>query len=132
MLDQKILEERQRLEIQLKQLKQTIQSLPDGKLICSQSGKYFKWYVTDGHAKTYLPQSQRKTAEQLAFKKYLSLKAEKISQEITSLDFYLRHHPRSPDKADLLLSDHPGYKELLQPYFTPLSQELADWAAEPF
>ena len=105
MFYQKILNERQQLEKQLNQIRQTIANLPEGTLICSNSGKYSKWYVTDGHQKTYLPQKQRATAEQLALKKYLSLKEAQLTKELSALDFYLRHHPASSDKADALLSN---------------------------
>lgn len=132
MLYQKILNESRRLNQQISSMEHIIKSLPDGKLTCSRTGDRFKWYVSDGHSRKYLPKKFKEQAEQLAYKKYLSLKLDALHQELTALDFYLRHHPQSPDPADKLLIDHPEYQKLLSPYFQPVSQELSEWASAPF
>lgn len=50
-------------------IKNTISNLPPGKLICTQSNNRYKWYISNPHQKTYLPKSQQKLAEQLAYKR---------------------------------------------------------------
>ncbi len=107
-------------------IQKELQTLPPGKLICCHQPNTSKWYLSDGHQKTYLPKSQRPLAEQLAKKKYLSLLLEDLESEKTALSFYLRHHSPT-DKSEKLLSIPSEYQNLLAPYFTPLSHELAEW-----
>lgn len=100
---------------------------PRWKLICSQNGSRVKWYVSDGHTKTYLPKKYRAVAEQLAKKKYLTLSLEDLSHEIRALDFYLSHHSNDTGKTEHLLTDIQGYQELLSSYFQTSSQQLSNW-----
>lgn len=112
-------------------IQKELQTLPDGKLICSHQTHSSKWYVSDGHQRTYIPKSNRSLAEQLAQKKYLSLLLKDLENEKTALTYYLRHH--SPTgKAEQILTEPSEYKQLLLPYFTPLSQELANWMNSPY
>ncbi|MBO5070978.1 MAG: ATPase [Roseburia sp.] len=123
--------ERQRLEQKITSIQDEIRELPNGKLICVRNGNYTKWFQSDGHKCTYIPRKNRKLAEQLAAKKYLSLQKEELLQEQKAIDFYLSHH--STDcRAHQLLSDHSGYSELLSPFFTPSSQELLEWMNSPY
>ena len=61
--------ENERLEKKIAQVRQELTDLPEGKLICAQGNNCYKWYVSDGHHKTYLPKCECKLAEQLAYKK---------------------------------------------------------------
>lgn len=132
MLYARISNERQRLQQQIDSLEHSLAALPDGKLICSHNGKYYKWYQSDGISKTYIPKSNRTLAEQLAVKKYLSCVLDELSHEKTALDFYLRHHHSDSDQAIRLLTETPGYTELLSPYFKSAQQENQDWMNAPF
>ena len=75
-----------------KALHSKIESLPEGKIICTPNGKGYKWYRSDGHKSVYIPKSERKLAEQLAIKKYLQQIEVDCIQEKQAIDFYLRHH----------------------------------------
>ncbi len=128
---EQIRSEQQRLEQKLTSIQDKIQQLPEGKLICSRNGNYTKWFQSDGHHSTYIPRKNRKLAEQLAIKKYLSLAQKDLLQEQKAINFYLRHHS-STSYSDQLLSDDSGYSELLSPYFAPSSQELHVWMNSPY
>lgn len=117
---------------QIHSLQTQIDNLPDGKFVCSRSGNSYKWYCSDGFKKTYIPKKNRPLAEKLAVKKYLSYQLQDLIQERTALDFYLRHHKKSLGKADRLLLEESGYKELLIPYFKPDSQKLSEWISAPY
>lgn len=132
MLFDKILEEYQRLQNQIEELQKKIRMLPDGTLICARGSNCYKWYQTDGHTKKYICKSNRPLAQQLAVKKYLSLTRNALIRERTALEFYLRHHASLPDEANDLLTSHPGYRELLLPYFKPKSEKQLQWMNEPF
>lgn len=115
----------------IEQIQKDLSHLPEGKLICSHHNKHSKWYLTDGHLKTYIPKSNRSLAEQLAHKKYLSFLLDDLEKEKRALSLYLHHHP-STSKSTELLTAYPAYQELLAPAFTPLSQELAHWMNSPY
>jgi len=124
--------EHRRLEQEITSIQKKISKLPEGKLICTRNGNYTKWYQGDGHHHTYLPKKQRKHAEQLAARKYLSLKLEELQREQKAVEFYLRHHADSTNGSELLLSGESIYSELLNPYFIPDSLELKNWMDAPY
>ena len=127
-----MLEERRRLEEQIKSIDLELKKLPCKNIFCTRNGKHFKWYETDGKTSKYIPKSERIYAEKLAGKKYLSLLREDLQQEISAIDFYLRHHNPVGKKAEQLLTSNPAYAELLAPYFKPISQELHEWMNSPY
>ena len=128
---ERIIQEHKKIKKQIKSLKSKLKRLPDGKLVCCRNKNRYKWYTSDLHTKTYIPKKNRKLAEQLALKKYLSLQLEDLEAEENAISFYLRHHKNS-GKAVQLLLESPEYQSLLSPYFTPLSQELAEWTQTPY
>lgn len=132
MLYESICSENIRLEQEIKSIESTLKSLPEGKLVCTQSGKYTKWYQSDGHQLTYIPKRNKALAEQLAVKNYLSLTLEELLQEKRALNFYLRHHNTAESRANQLLSNDSGYSQLLSPYFKPQSQGLHQWMHQPY
>jgi len=121
-----------RLDNQIKQIQNQINHLPEGKLICSKNGNRYKWYQSDSNTKTYIPKSNRKLAEKLAAKKYLSLRLDELKKEKTAIQFYLRHHKDIEKKSEYLLTQSSEYQNLLSPYFKPTSQELTEWMESPY
>lgn len=115
------------LDKQISSIKEQLKLLPPGKLVCSQNGEYQKWYQSDGHKKIYIPKANKQLAEQLARKKYLSLLLEDLKNEKKAIQFYLRHSSFH-GKCERLLTDDSEYKNLLTPYFSPLSEELSTWS----
>lgn len=107
-------------------------ALPEGKLICCQNQKYYKWFSSNGHEKTYIPKRNRALAEQLAAKKYLMAIIEDLKKEVEALNFYLRHHRKDIGQAEKLLTEESGLTELLSNHFTSLSQELSSWKESPY
>lgn len=119
--------EKDKLTAQIIDLQKEISRLPDGKLVCSNTGKYTKWYNSNGHDKVYIPKKSRKLAVDLAYKKYLAVKLDSLVSEIHAIDFYLRHHKDSVSAVSSLLRT-PCYQQLLSDCFRPNSTELSEWA----
>lgn len=119
MIYEKMLEENQKLEKQIELLRARLQEFPEGKLICAANGKGYKWYRSDGKQCFYLPKKERKLAEKLAYKKYLSMKLEGALQEKRAVGFYLRHHDENLYETEQAFIHSPRYKELLAPFFIP-------------
>ena len=114
-----MLKRSQQLEEKIQVVRQTINELPDGKLICSHTGPYCKWERSDGHTKTYIKKKDRALAEKLAAKKYLSALLEDLNHEKISTDLYLKHFSNHKPKAEKLLEDSSEVGKLLSPYFSP-------------
>ena len=104
-----------------------LNSLPEGKLICSRSGKYVKWLHSDGHKLSNIPKSNRIFAQNLAKKKLLQAQLVDSKKEKCAIDFYLRHHNADATQVEKLFSKDPEYVELLSSFFKPLSKELDEW-----
>lgn len=126
-----MLSEYDKLDSQIISIKNQLKNLPPGKLICSQNGKYQKWFQSDGHQKVYIPKENQKLAEALAIKKYLSLLLEDLENEKRAIKFYLRHTSFHKN-SEKLLTEESECRKLLTPYFTPLSEELSNWTKKSF
>lgn len=107
-----------------------LQSLPEGKLLCSRDKNNFKYYHKTCDKKIYLDKSKRNLAEQLAVKAYIHALLQDISHELTANQFYLRHYTDKSSMESLL--NHPGIQKLLSPYFKPHAKELAEWVSSPY
>lgn len=127
-----MLKESQRLNRQIKRLKNEIEKLPEGKLISGSNGKYQQWFQSDGHFRKYIPKRKKNLVEKLAVKKYLSCLLEDCVNEKRAIEFYLRHHREDVGKTERLLTDESEYREFLSPYFKSKSKELQEWMQEPF
>ncbi|NCB94299.1 MAG: ATPase [Clostridia bacterium] len=120
-----------RLNTKIESLQNQLASLPPGKLIITKYQSRSKWYVNDGNSLTYIPKSKKSYAEDLAKRKYISLKLKELIHEQKALNFYIRHHSTESEAAEKLLSD-PHYKALLAPHFEISSQESLDWSKLSF
>ena len=127
---EKMLAESKRLEARADALRLRIKELPDGDIFCSRNGRHYKWYRTDGKKQVYIPKKDRRLAEKLAVKKYLSFLLQDFLQEMRAINFYLKHHRMG--KAETMLNGMPEYQELLNPYFQPLSREFQNWMNSPY
>lgn len=127
-----MINERKRIEEQIQILQQQLATLPAGKLVFSHYGKYSKWYHSYNHEKRYIPKKERHLAEQLAAKKYLSLRLAELSLEKKAIDQYLSQLNSTKTPSSQLLIEDSKYAELLAPFFTPLSKELFDWARNSY
>lgn len=124
--------ELERVNNKIAALRKQLLSAPDGKLICGQSGKYSKWYQSDGHNKVYIPKKQRALAEKLALKNYLNAEIADLSNEKKALEAYLKIHKRNPKEAERLLQSKPEYQKLLKSHFQSQNSLLKTWQVESF
>lgn len=125
--------EYKRLEKKENELQRALQVLPEGKLLCARNGEsYYKWYQSDGHKKVYIPKKNRKLAEQLAAKKYLSTSIEDLRNEKKAIQQYLKSHENHAMNSEKLLTEESEIKNLLTSHFSTLSKELSDWTTSPY
>lgn len=119
--------ESQKLTAQINSIKKQLEQLPSGTLICARNGKNYKWHIYDPPNTVYLSKKQRVLAEQLALKKYLSLKLNDLVHKQKAIDAFLNCHISETDTAEKLLTENPEYQRLLSSYFRPQNQELSEW-----
>ena len=132
MLYERMLKEQNRLENEIQSLQAQLQLLPEGKLICAGNQNRYKWYVSNGHTKVYIPKKDRQFAEQLAAKKYLSTLQNDLLLEKKAIDAYLRNYHSNTQNAHQLLTDNSEYQRLLVPYFKPKSHKINEWLTSPY
>lgn len=125
-------EAREQIVKKMEHIERQQKKLPQGKLICSHTGKYCKWECSDGKKKTYIPKKDRKFAEKLAAKKYLSALWNDLAHERYAMNLYLRSHSNYKSEVEKLLTESPEVEKLLSPYFAPLSKELDEWMKSPY
>jgi len=129
---EKMLSEATRLESEIKFIENQLDKLPSDNLICARNGNHYKWYRTDGTTSTYIPKKNQAFAEQLAIKKYYSLLLNDLHKKEKAIRLFLKYYPSGIGKANELLIKNSGFQSLLQPFFRPVSQELADWENTPY
>lgn len=118
------------LEKQIHEIQKQLSTMPEGHLCCTNNGKYQKWYHVNNNIYTYIPKKQKRLAEQLAIKKYLTTLLEDLTKEKKALQIYLKNITSTPNSEKLLLQSE--YSSLLHSYFQPTSQEISDWQKAPY
>ena len=87
-----MIKDQNRLEKQLIDIEKILTNLPEGKLVCCRDVKHTKYYISDGHVKTYIPKENYSFVKKLAVKKYFILLKQDILKEIRAIDSYLKHY----------------------------------------
>lgn len=117
---------------ELAKIEQELALLPEGRIVVSGQGKYTKWYKVDEEKQyVYLPKHCAAEAEQLAKKKYLQARKDALMQELTAINFYLRHHTEAISQTDQLFYD-PRYAGLLRATMEPEAPDILEWANAPY
>ena len=132
MLYQKLITRLNQIEIEISKITAKIKIYPSANIICTHNGKYTKWYQKQGDTLTYIPKSNRNLAEELAQKKYYSSSLEDLIHEKQAILAYQKHYNPEHQKSLQLLNANSSYRDLLTPYFNPQSEDLSNWAHEPF
>lgn len=127
-----MLAERKRLQAQINSLQEQIAILPEGKLLCTQNGKYQKWYQYHDSSLNYISKKERHLAEQLATKKYLSIVLDNLLQEQKAIDLYLKYYDNNVKQADCIINSMSKYTDLVSMHFVSMSQELLAWSTLPY
>ncbi len=109
-----------------------ISNLPDGKLVCCHHKNKEKWYISNGHTKTYIPKTNEKLAQQLAIKKYYSCLLEELIVEKKALEAYLNKPHIITPKSKQLLTDVPAYQKLLSSHFKTNDEYISEWINSPY
>lgn len=128
----KMLKEQKRIGEQIEQVKAKIHAFPPGKLVHSRNRNKYKWYVSDGHDKTYIPREQRDYAKQLAWKKYWQCVLENLGQEKNAIDAYLKKKIGKADQVEQLIRNDRACMELLEKEWISKDENILRWENEEY
>ena len=113
-------------------IQEKVKKLPEGHLIVAKNGKWFKWYVSDGHKSTHIPKSNRSFAEKLALKEYLLLHKKHLEQEVYAIDQYLTFHNEHAEKDEHEFINSKRFKEFLSLNSPTVSEKINKWIHEDY
>ena len=121
-------------EEQITKLENRISSMPEGRLIICNNGKYTGWRVSiPGKGAAYLPKSQRSMAQALALKELYMCQLHDLKAEAESCRRYSRYKNRSYDKTGTLLAKaDPEFLELLGERLSTDDKRIMEWQNEPY
>ncbi len=114
------------IEKELKSIEDMEKGWPKGELICAQNYKHYKWYVRDNGKAVYLPKKERKLAQQLALKKYYTLRKKELQRELAACTTYIRRADGKSNSLEKMLNN-TEYESLLGKQFCSISKELEEW-----
>lgn len=124
-------EKQRKLAQKIKRLQEEILQLPRGDLISYCNAKYTKWYISYGNKFEYLPKRNRKLAQKLAQKKYISYELAELKQELTALNAYISNLENIQSQSTFL-SSNPQYIELLPDAYTKRFGKYEEWTYAPY
>ena len=122
----KMLNEKKRLEQEIKSIDLEMKKLPQKKFYCAKNGKNYKWYESVEGVGRYIPKKRRSYAEKLARYKYLQALRQDITKQIKAINTFLKYQNSENGLAQKML-ENEAYAELLKPYVKTMSEELLEW-----
>ena len=114
------------IEEELKSIENMEKDWPKGELFCAQNYKHYKWYVRYNGKVVYLPKKERKLAQQLALKKYYTLRKKELQRELAACTTYIRRADGKSDSLEKMLNN-TEYESLLGKQLCSISKELEEW-----
>ena len=120
-----ILKKQQTAEAQL-------DACPPGRLCIHKNGNSTKWrHVFNDKTSRIIPKKDKKTASQLAWKKYVEDSIDAFQAQRDLIESFLLEYPEAPDFPRYLKDDSPDYRKLIASFFKRRTQ-LEDWQNESY
>ncbi len=132
MMYDKMLLEKQRLEKEIRYMERKLKTLPEGRLVCAGTKDYPQYYQCIGSKKIYITKQNYAVAEQLALKKYLTLRIRDFRRKLKGVCAYLKANNPDLDTASKLLHSTSKCGRLLESYYRPENAELAQWTRDTY
>ena len=126
-----MLDEKTRLNNQRNELQAKVNALPEGNLFCTQNGKYFKSYISNGLHPTYIPQKESNIARQLAARKYYELQLAELDNQLKQLEkilhTYKKENLQLQSKKDTIFHEGSPYQKLFNEYLKSDQSVISQW-----
>lgn len=120
------------IDAQIGKLQRMIKKIPGGDILCTNSGKYSKWYERTEEGLAYLGKGNREYAEKLAQKKLYSTKLKSLEQERYVRGWFLKHYDVKLAAAADALFASPAYSELITAGMKPKQIRIREWLDSPY
>lgn len=120
------------IDAQIVKLQRMIKKIPGGEIICTNSGKYSKWYEKSDNGLIYIDKSRREYAERLVLKKFYSMKLRALEQEKQVREWFLKHYDQHISSAPDTLFASRAYCDLLSASIKPRQLVEREWLDSPF
>ncbi len=111
--------------------KNKLKGMPEGQFVCCSCQGRYKWFVSDGHTKSYISKKNRSYAEKLAYKRYLELYLEELIAEYKASKKYIKGCSKINSASELLINNSE-IRELISSQFVPVSEELFKWTMKSY
>ena len=108
-----------------------MEGLPSGNFVCCSTRGKSKWYVSDGHTKTYIPKKNKELACRLAYKKYVEASLSELYARKKALEVYYNSCSKIKP-ASSILSNSEEIRNLITPILTSISEEAKEWMTSPY
>ena len=105
--------EEEKLRNTIEEIRDEINTLPEGKLVITRNQNRYKWYWSKNGKSTYLPKKKEELARKLARKTYLENLMQETQQEEKALKYYLKHHRSGKPKSEKMLEKGSRFRKLL-------------------
>ena len=128
MIYDEMLLEKQQLEKEIRYMERKVKTLPEGRLICTGTKDYPQYYQQVGTEKKYISKQNRRLAEELALKKYFTLRIRDSRRKLKGVCAYLKTSQPDLDATPRILHSTSKCAALLAPGFRPFHEDLAQWA----
>ena len=122
---------------EISEINSRLAKMPEGYLLYHKSGNTYKYYqkirsdTSPNGKRIYINKKHLPLAEELAAKKYLQLRLQKLKREKSALEKYLLHIKKNQSGEEVILKT-PAIARLIPKEFQPRSKELQEWANENF
>lgn len=118
-------------EEEIRKLEKIVEQLPPGTIFYVHNGKYIKWFHYLNGEKIYIPAKNKELVKLLVIKKYLQLKIEELYQVREVYRLCSEQGKNIVCKSNEML-ENELYREYLQDYYRPISEELKEWMNFPY
>lgn len=93
------------IETEINTLRKELATLPAGKLTYERTGKYVKWFCSDGKISEYIPQKEKKLIQGLARRKYILAKIDDLKFEKKEIEYIRRKIEKKESQVDKLVKN---------------------------
>jgi len=131
-INERVKMEQERIVTRIKHISHKLETYPEGKLVYSYNHGKIKYYLSDGHNKTYIPAENRELARQLAWKKYWTCVLEDLKLEKWAVDAYIKRKAGRKKQVEELIENDKGCMALLGEGIKTKNQAIEEWIQEEY
>ena len=114
------------VNLEIEKVEKKLEGLPPGNFICCTSKGKSKWYVSDGHNRTYIAKKDKGLASKLAYKKYLEASLSELCARKKALEVCRESCIKIKPATDIL-SNCEEIRNLVAPMMVSISEEAMAW-----